>query len=476
MAELSLTNIINISVAQAQAGVGDYNTSNLAIFSHEPYDANTFGDDGYKIYLSPIEVGEDFGTSSQTYSMAVAVFSQRPNILAGNGYLTVIPFIVETQSITPSGVPASGSYKLNFGGDVTAAIQYNATAEQIQDEIRTLTGLEDAVVTGTLLAGPLQVKLVGYYGDAALMTVTDNNMQTSAPAAVNLVVAQVSAGETMVAAINRTVGLVQYLGLMATLIIEEAQMLAAAALVQTMNKMYFVVSDSESSVEVAGYLYKIMSGGLSQTRGLYYGEGSASDSLNEMAAYAGRLLSVNFEGSNTTINMHLKDLNGIQPDSTLTQTLLQKCQDAGVDVYGSFQGVPKVFTSGKNEFVDQVYNLLWFVGALQVAGFNFLAQSATKVPQTENGMDGLKSAYRKVCEQALTNQYAAPGVWNSSTTFGVQADFIQNIEQRGYYIYSQPIALQSQSAREAREAPLVQIALKEAGAINKSNVIVYVNK
>jgi hypothetical protein len=112
---------------------------------------------------------------------------------------------------------------------------------------------------------------------------------------------------------------------------------------------------------------------------------------------------------------------------------------------------------------------------LQIAGFNFLAQSSTKVPQTEQGMDGLKSAYRNICEQAITNQYGAPGTWNSSTSFGNQGDFLANISQRGYYIYSTPISRQSQAAREERQAPLVQIALKEAGAIHSSAVIVYVN-
>ncbi len=90
-------------------------------------------------------------------------------------------------------------------------------------------------------------------------------------------------------------------------------------------------------------------------------------------------------------------------------------------------------------------------------------------------MDGLKGAYRAVCEQAVTNQYSAPGKWNSSTTFGNQGDFLQNIAQRGYYIYSVPIALQSQADREDRVAPLVQIALKEAGAIQESTVIVNIN-
>jgi hypothetical protein len=90
-------------------------------------------------------------------------------------------------------------------------------------------------------------------------------------------------------------------------------------------------------------------------------------------------------------------------------------------------------------------------------------------------MDGLKGAYRNICNQAVTNQYSAPGTWTSSTTFGNQVLFLQNIIQYGYYIYSQPISQQLATARDARQAPLCQIALKEAGAIQSSDVIVYVN-
>ena len=134
-----------------------------------------------------------------------------------------------------------------------------------------------------------------------------------------------------------------------------------------------------------------------------------------------------------------------------------------------------MFCSGTNTFFDRVYNLLWFNGALQVAGFNYLAQTNTKIPQTEAGMDGLKGAYRNVCEQAVTNGYLAPGTWTSSTLFGVPADLIANVAQRGYYIYSVPLSQQSQTNRAARQASLCQIAAKEAGAIQSSNIIVNIN-
>lgn len=290
-----------------------------------------------------------------------------------------------------------------------------------------------------------------------------------------LVVIPLLSMETLAAAITRTANIVQYFGIMANSIQSQTDMLDAAAVVQTLNKIAFFVQKASASIATGGSLDLLRSGTFSHSRGLYYGSSASLDALLYQAAYAGRALSTIFAGSNTTQTMNLKDLATIQPDPTMTQTLYGQAEAAGADIYPSLQGVAKVISFGANQYFDQVYNLQWFVGALQIAGFNFLAQSSTKVPQTENGMDGLKGAYRAICEQAVSNQYVAPGVWNSPTTFGNQADMLQNIIQRGYYIYSTPIALQSQADRAGRIAPLVQIAVKEAGAIQSSTVVVYVN-
>jgi len=173
--------------------------------------------------------------------------------------------------------------------------------------------------------------------------------------------------------------------------------------------------------------------------------------------------------------MHLKDLTGIVPDPSLTQTLYTEASVAGADLYASIQGIAKTISFGANDYFDNQYNLQWFVGALQVAGFNVLAQTSTKIPQTESGISVLKNAYRQVCEQAVANGFSAPGQWNNPTTFGIQADLFANVAQRGYYIYSQPVALQLPSVRATRAAPLIQIALKYAGAVHSSTVIVNVN-
>src|SRR6202034_857949 len=75
---------------------------------------------GYSIYLSPTGVGTDFGTSSKTAQMANSIFSQQPNMLAGNGQLIVIPFAIQKQTLTFSAAPTSGSFAVTFGAGTSA--------------------------------------------------------------------------------------------------------------------------------------------------------------------------------------------------------------------------------------------------------------------------------------------------------------------------------------------------------------------
>lgn len=478
--QLELTNVINISVSATQAGINAYNTSNVALFTDE-LPANSFGVLGYAFYLSPTQVGIDFGTSSRTYQMAVAAFSQQPNLLAGGGQLVVITMGVSTEHIAFSGVAASGVFVLNYGGNASASINWNDTAGAIQTKVQAVPGLSEVTVSGSIASQSLNLVLNGVYGEApALLTVTGDTLLTGGAVAVTLTVTVSVPGEGIDDAITRTKDVVQYFGVMVNetiAAIGQTDLLLAAAVIQALNKVALWVTYTEADIQPGGMIDLLRTGSFTQSRGLYYGDNTSLglNALLMMAAYAGAMFSVNFNGSNTTITTQLKSLATIQPDPNITQTIQNEATTAGADTYVSLQGVPAVLASGKNLFFDQVYNLQWFAGALQVAGFNYLKTVSTKIPQTESGMDGLKGAYRAVCEQAVTNQYSAPGVWNSATSFGNQADLIANVSQRGYYIFSVPIAQQLQAARVARQAPLIQIALKEAGAIHSSSVVVYVN-
>ena len=80
MAKLSLTNIIQVTLLAALAGLANVNTSALALLTtDQPIPAN-YGT--YGVYLSPAGVASDFGSTSSTYEIAEYVFSQSPSILS----------------------------------------------------------------------------------------------------------------------------------------------------------------------------------------------------------------------------------------------------------------------------------------------------------------------------------------------------------------------------------------------------------
>lgn len=380
---VDISNVINTSISQAPAGLEGYNVNSFLYLSAvQP--VSKWNTETYRIYKAATDVGKDFGTDSSTYKDAVMIFSQKPNLSAGNGYLVIAPLIVTGES--PSEAVESLSDALN------------------------------------------RVKAQIYFG-----------------------------------------------GWMTNKKAEAEEVIAAAQLNETLESLYLLGSgDAADFTAETGLFDKVSKLSLSRTKLLYYGD--STENLDNMrgfvAAYAGRGFSVNFAAQNSTITMNLKDLVGVSPDSTVTEAIYQNAEQLGVDMYVAYNGLPKIVSNGNPLYFDDIYNRLWFELTMRVELFNALATTSTKIPQTETGMNNLKSAARAVCQRGVYNGFMAPGTWNGTDTFGDQDDFYRNIEDFGFYVYSAPVSQQSQSERETRVAPVVQVACKQAGAIHKMNLII----
>lgn len=384
-ATLALSNIIQVSVIAPGAQLGVPNMSALAIITKETAPVSWSAGQTYGIYLSPNAVAADWGSNADVTNMAIAIFSQSPNILTGGGYLIIVPRLQ-----SPS-----------------------------------LESIENCLIriSGTIF-------FEGFMID-----------------------------EEMGSQVSTFLNLCNY--------------------VQSTSMMFFYTSSNIADLNPGSMLDQVRTLGDTRTRTMYYG-GALTNGQTQIfsAAYSGRGMSVNFSGANTFLSMQLQTLATIEPDQTINQTSYQAAQTAGVDTYVSFSGVPSVATSGANLFFDQVYGRTWIAFQLSTNGFNYLknaAQVPGKIPQTEIGMTGLKDAYIQAFNQGVTCGYMAPGTWTLPFSFGNPQAFADNISSQGYYIISQPIAQQNMAQRDARQAPLVQAAIQEAGAINSSSVIVYVN-
>lgn len=487
---LSLNNVINISILSAQKGLSNANTSALALITDEEPISSVYGD--YGIYLDPLGVGQDFGTNSDTYRLANMIFAQNPNILTGNGYLIVIPR-KQSAPAQPATILSSKSVDFTKLSDITnfvirVIVDGNPSEEIDIGQIDT-TNIESILsslnnndltnaglvfaINGSIASANITLSTIGTGSSKSvevdIPTTADNGTDLLATLNISGSATGSDSGlERVKDTILRTCQSMFYMGIILNVILDDSDLLETAKMIQTMDKILFV--GSNDTADIAGIFTTIKNSGLSHTRCLEYTL-SLSSAMDFSAGYASKALSTNFTGSNTVSTMHLKDIIGVVADIGITQTLLMSCQNAGVDFYGDF-GVPKTFTSGENEFYDSVYISLALKLYLIVSGFNFLAKTNTKIPQTEEGMNGLKDEYRKIFKQFVDNGSFARGVWTNPTTFGNPEDHIRNIADFGYYIYSQPIAQQLQSQRIKRIAPLVQMCGKSSGAVHFSSAII----
>lgn len=484
---LPVTNVIDVTITNTPSGLTENNVNSLALFTNEaPINGEAYG-----IYISASQVGANYGTNTTTYDMAVNIFAQRPNILSGRGRLVIIPMIAAVSAT--HGKCTTANLSANLAGITAAAT--GSLGVVIGGVSQQLTNLDFSdFTTWTEIAAYLDAKLIN--ADVTAETngirITAHSVGTESTVtlaagstgvdfsgasyfisstAVSVAGAN-SSGETIAACIARTSGLVGYVPIISTLDLDDTATTAAAVAVQALDNMFF--DHRASTADIAGIATTISAAGDTRTRILLYTKSLAEANLMK-AAYAGRACSVDFTGSNTSQTMNLKALVNVTPDDGITQTLYAAALVAGCDLYVSYDGVASVVSTGGNDFFDNPYSDLALKFHLITAGFNYLRQTNTKVPQTEPGMIGLKNAYRKVMIRFVTNACLAPGSWTSSETFGDPEIFDKNITNTGFYIYSQPVADQNASDREDRIAPLVQIAAKRAGAIHSSNVLVNIN-
>lgn len=287
-----------------------------------------------------------------------------------------------------------------------------------------------------------------------------------------LLIAPMEDGETLAVAINRLWDLVYFGGIISAKVLTAQEATAASDVVQTLDTLFLLPSNTATDLEGNGLFATIIGKSNTHTKCILYTM-SQDGAYECAAAYAGRSYAVNYSAQNSCITMNLKDLAGIVADTGITQTIYNKAKTLGVDLYCAIEGLPKCISNGAPEYFDQLLNRLWFVQTSKVTLFNTLARTSSKIPQTEAGMNTLKNAFKQVAIQAVYNGFLAAGKWNSSETFGNQDDFLRNIQDYGFYIYSMPISEQLQADREERKAPVIQFAGKEAGAIHSASLLVY---
>ena len=189
----------------------------------------------------------------------------------------------------------------------------------------------------------------------------------------------------------------------------------------------------------------------------------------------GRIATVDFKGSNTTITAMFKQLPGIAAEA-LTENQAAALKAKNVNVFAGYENSTAIVqwgTMADGSYIDERQGLDWLQNDIQVGCYNLFYTSATKVPQTDKGMAQLANRIGQSLDRGVTNGLIAPGVWNYSG-FGTlsQGDMLES----GWYIFTPLVATQSQADREARHSVPFQIAIKGAGAVHDMTAAAQFNR
>lgn len=501
---IPLSYVVNVSTIPASQGLQPLQLGTILLLTEDEPVSALSGD--YLLTRNATAAYNAFGTESTTAKMVSAIFSQNPNILNADGYVVVAPYlasVLQTPATPGTLTTVDLSSKLTAlkavsNGDLTITVDGGAaqaitsldftSAETLADIATIITesitgatveAVNDALVFTSETTGTTSSVALSATGSGTGTDLYGSSYLNGAAATAQAGAAAVYGAETTAQAIVRLQNQIYCEGILTTKNLSSSEAIEASNLVESYpNNILFITDTATTTLEESGLFYSLK--GNKNTRKLLYTYGASSDEtkLNAKlfaAAFASRGLSVNYNGSNSTITMTYKDLAGVQVDTNITEAILNQCENIGADVYCSIEGLAKVISFKQGGlYFDQLTNQIWLRTTVQTTVANLLFTTRTKIPQTTQGVNTIVNAVIRVLNQGVINGMIAPGEWNSPDTFGVYDDFMRSVRTQGYYVYFTPLAEQSQADREARKCPVISIAVKESGAIEHANIIIYV--
>lgn len=496
----NINNVVNVSLqADQQLALGD-SMNVVAIMTSDRTFLNT--NKRYAVYSDINEVANDFGSSNDVTAFAQIFFAQQPNPTNAGGELVIGYWRASSET-----VPATAGYVL--GGelnelDVIAQLQQitaGAMTFTVDGVSVPLTNLDFSVIDNmsdvvSVIQTALDTAATVSYDNFKLKitsptTGVDSTLSFAVGSGENFVgnilslidttgailvagaASQTLSAETEVDALTAVKTLINFKGFMFIDQSTPTERYNIAVWSQANNTLgydVFFSADDLTRVIADSTAWKIKLAGLTNYRMLY----RFDNNRKYATAYMSRMHTVNFDANNATITMNLKTLNGITPED-YTQTIINNAKSIGLDLYTSIKNVPVNLCASGNDFVDNRYNLLSYIEDVTVDVFNLLKGTPTKIPQTLLGVNTIVDTIQKTTVRYVNAGVFAPGTWTSPNTFGDLQTFLRFIAQNGYYILAGSLAEQSAAKRQNRESPVIQVAVKNAGAIHSVDIIINFN-
>lgn len=277
--------------------------------------------------------------------------------------------------------------------------------------------------------------------------------------------------ETLLQAVNASLQYTNWYGLAiadsADLVEADVISVAAAIEASSLSRILAVTTDDANvlvSSNTDNIGYKLKAEGYSRTFWQY----STSSKYAAISAF-GRAFTVNFTGNNTTITLKFKTEPGVTCE-TLTTAQASAIDAINGNVYVYYANDTAIIQQGvmaNGDFFDERHGLDWLQNYVQTNLYNLLYTSTTKIPQTDAGVTRLMTNVEASLDQAVNNGLIAPGVWNGGPIGQIESG---DTLTKGYYVHADSVENQAQSDREARKSPVIQAAIKLAGAIHYADV------
>lgn len=494
----SITNVINVALIPEGRQAQKDNMNVIAILASETGVITSA--ERFRSYRDPAAVEADWGTASVVTQYAQTVFGTKPNAINFGGSLIVglhrattetapataatlvSKQLVEATIVSQLQTIADGSFNISVDGapivatgmDFSSVIDMAGIVAKLQTAITgTVVSQTNGYITVTSsttgITSVLTAMTVGatgtFIGDLLGMSAGSGSLLTQGAATVTLPI------ETKVQSISALKSLINIKGACFTDLVADAEVPALAAWAKANQTLIYSVFSGSTYLVVApsNPVWAVRLAGQTSFRCLY------SKAGNRMlaATYMARAHTVNFNAENSAITMNLKELSVAA--ETYSQTEIDSAKRVGLDLYTMIKDTPVVLTSGANDYVDNVYNIIAFIDAVQTDMFNVLKGTGTKIAQTTRGVNQLVAQGEKTTNGFVRAGVFAPGTWSSPDSFGNIDTFNRNIEQFGFYWLGGLLKDQPQSDRQARKSPVLQVAVKNAGAIHEASIIINFN-
>lgn len=438
-----------------------------------------------RAYSSVTDIANDFGTSAPEYQAAVAFFAQSPQpttVQVGRWARSATSGLYKGKILSTSDQEmdnfttiSAGAFDVTIDGSVVNVTAVNLSAQS------NLNGVASQVSAalqskGTCVWNGQQfvIKSASTGQTSTVSTVTSTQLSQAMGLDSGTMVTGAPA-ETLEEATVALLDINTWYGAFYTGDIEDQDVINTAALISASTPSHICAftlkeTDELDGTQTSSLGYELAQLGNNRVLPMY-----SSTNDNAAMSVLGRMSTVNFEGSNTTITLMFKQCPGVEPEYLKTSQA-NALQRNNVNVFAAYQNDTSILQYGTMSggwYIDEVHGLDWLQNRVETDLWNLLYTSTTKIGQDESGMTAILSTVNSSLEAGVRNGLIAPGVWNGDE-FGTlkRGDTLTT----GFYVYIQPLEEQAQADREQRKAPPIQIAVKLKGAVHSIDVTITVNR